>query len=124
MREQLQARLDTLRRHVATVQISLDKVERQRTNLRAVLERTQEAIEMLEVLLAVPDTRTHRSGAWHHTAAVPTCPPFFRPDVHFQAGGIAGQSAARRELERDAVRAHGHAGSGAAWRRQLGAFRT
>jgi hypothetical protein len=60
MREQLQARLETLRHHFATGQVALDKVERQRTNLRAMLGRMQEAIQVLEALLAATDTRSHR----------------------------------------------------------------
>jgi hypothetical protein len=52
MREQLQARLETLRNDFATGQVSLEKVERQRTNLREMLGRIQEAIQVLEALLA------------------------------------------------------------------------
>ena len=52
MREQLQARLATLRHDFATGQVALNKVERQRTNLREMLGRIQEAIQVLEVLLA------------------------------------------------------------------------
>ena len=59
MREQLQARLETLRDHFATGQVALEKVERQRTNLREMLVRIQETIQVLEALLAAPDTRTH-----------------------------------------------------------------
>jgi hypothetical protein len=59
MREQLQARLETLRHHFAMGQVALDKVERQRTNLREMLVRIQETIQVLEALLAAPDTRTH-----------------------------------------------------------------
>ena len=69
MREQLQARLATLRDHFAMEQVALEKVERQRTNLREMMGRTQEEIQVLEALLAA------RLCDGQHGAAARETPP-------------------------------------------------
>jgi hypothetical protein len=70
MREQLQARLVTLRDYFAMEQIALEKVERQRTNLREMMERTHEEIQVLEVVLAARLCDGQHGAATHETPPV------------------------------------------------------
>jgi hypothetical protein len=51
MREQMQTRLDTLRKEFETGQAELEKVERHRTYLREMMLRISGAIQVLEELL-------------------------------------------------------------------------
>jgi predicted nuclease with TOPRIM domain len=52
MREQMQTRLEALRKEFETGQAELEKVERQRTHLRETMLRISGAIQVLEELLA------------------------------------------------------------------------
>lgn len=52
MREQMQTRLETLRKEFQTGQADLEKVEQQRTYLRETLLRISGALQVLEELLA------------------------------------------------------------------------
>jgi hypothetical protein len=52
MREQLQTRLEALRKEFETGQAELEKIERQRTYLRETVLRISGAIQVLEKLLA------------------------------------------------------------------------
>jgi uncharacterized coiled-coil protein SlyX len=87
MREQLQARLEALRDHFAMGQVVLEKVERQRTNLREMLVRIQEAMQVLEALLAA------RPCAGQHGADTSEPPP-----VAVQTHGCHGEQPAIRSL--------------------------
>lgn len=52
MHEQLQTRLEELKKEFETGQIELEKIERQRTYLRETMLRIQGAMQVLEELLA------------------------------------------------------------------------
>jgi hypothetical protein len=56
MREQMQARLEALRKEIATGQAELEKVERQRVSLRETMLRISGAIQVLEELLVEGQT--------------------------------------------------------------------
>jgi prefoldin subunit 5 len=51
MREQMQTRIEILRKELETGQAELEKVERQRTHLRETMLRISGAIQVLEELL-------------------------------------------------------------------------
>ena len=63
MQKQIQARLKVLRGELETGQMELEKVERQRTQLRETLLRISGAIQVLEELLGDGQFTEQQNGA-------------------------------------------------------------
>jgi predicted nuclease with TOPRIM domain len=67
MREEIQARLEELKKELETGQAELQKVERQRTYLHETVLRIDGAIQVLEELL-VPQRQGQQNGPDHSEA--------------------------------------------------------
>jgi uncharacterized protein with von Willebrand factor type A (vWA) domain len=63
MREQLQARLETLKKEFEAGEVELEKVEKQRTYLRETMLRIGGAIQVLEEVLGENQLAEQRSGS-------------------------------------------------------------
>jgi predicted nuclease with TOPRIM domain len=72
MQEQLQIRLEELRKEFETGQVELEKVERQRSYLRDTLLRIEGAIQVLQELL--PEDSPHRGNGTVADKAQPSNP--------------------------------------------------
>jgi len=69
MREQIQARLEELKKELETGQAELQKVEMQRTHLRETVLRIDGAVQVLEELLA-REPQGQQNGPDHSEASL------------------------------------------------------